>query len=118
MRVLVCGGRDYQNDVLIYSVLNMLDRLNPITTLIHGDARGADTYAGKWADAHKVPTIVERAEWDKYQNAAGPIRNRKMLTHKPDLVIAFPGGRGTQNMINQAKAAGVAVRQYFDNGED
>jgi predicted Rossmann-fold nucleotide-binding protein len=30
---------------------------------------------------------------------------------KPDLVIAFPGGRGTADMIRQAKEAGVPVRQ-------
>ena len=29
----------------------------------------------------------------------------------PDLVIAFPGGRGTENMIKQAEAAGIPVRR-------
>jgi hypothetical protein len=28
---------------------------------------------------------------------------------KPDLVLAFPGGRGTRNMVGQAKRAGVPV---------
>ena len=28
---------------------------------------------------------------------------------KPDLVVAFPGGAGTANMIEQARAAGVRV---------
>jgi hypothetical protein len=26
---------------------------------------------------------------------------------KPDLVVAFPGGRGTANLVKQARAAGV-----------
>jgi ABC-type Fe3+-hydroxamate transport system substrate-binding protein len=30
---------------------------------------------------------------------------------KPDLVVAFPGGRGTANMIEQAEQAGVPVRR-------
>jgi hypothetical protein len=30
---------------------------------------------------------------------------------KPDLVVAFPGGRGTANMVKQARAAGVAVME-------
>jgi predicted Rossmann-fold nucleotide-binding protein len=37
------------------------------------------------------------------------MRNARMLTYKPDLVIAFPGGRGTEDMISQARTAGVTV---------
>ena len=51
--------------------------------------------------------VVEefKADWDKFGRAAGPIRNAQMLREgKPDLVVAFPGGRGTANMVAQAKA--------------
>jgi predicted Rossmann-fold nucleotide-binding protein len=34
-----------------------------------------------------------------------------MLEWKPDLVVAFPGGTGTADMVAQAKAAGVAVME-------
>lgn len=30
---------------------------------------------------------------------------------KPDLVIAFPGGRGTADMVRRARAAGIEVRE-------
>jgi hypothetical protein len=30
---------------------------------------------------------------------------------QPDLVIAFPGGAGTANMIQQSKARGIPVRE-------
>lgn len=44
--------------------------------------------------------------------AAGPIRNQRMLDDgKPDRVLAFPGGRGTANMVKLAKAAGVPVHE-------
>ena len=50
------------------------------------------------------------AEWKKHGKAAGPIRNRKMLQDgKPDLVLAFPGGRGTANMVELATDAGIRV---------
>ncbi|HVM95122.1 MAG TPA: hypothetical protein VMT89_01980, partial [Candidatus Acidoferrales bacterium] len=50
------------------------------------------------------------ADWRRNGRAAGPIRNQQMLTEgKPDLVVAFPGGRGTRDMVNKAKAANVAV---------
>ena len=33
-----------------------------------------------------------------------------MLTEgKPDVVVAFPGGKGTINMIRQAKKKGITV---------
>jgi hypothetical protein len=32
-----------------------------------------------------------------------------LMEGKPDLVVAFPGGRGTANMIEQARKAGVEV---------
>jgi hypothetical protein len=28
---------------------------------------------------------------------------------KPEMVLAFPGGRGTANMVKQARSAGVSV---------
>jgi UDP-N-acetylmuramoylalanine-D-glutamate ligase len=28
---------------------------------------------------------------------------------RPDLVVAFPGGKGTANMVAQARAAGIRV---------
>ena len=30
---------------------------------------------------------------------------------KPDLVIAFPGGRGTEDMVTRAERAGIPVRR-------
>lgn len=37
------------------------------------------------------------------------VRNRQMLEHEPDLVIAFPGGKGTADMIRVARKAGQKV---------
>ena len=40
------------------------------------------------------------------------IRNRRMLEEgRPDLVIAFPGGKGTANMVRIALQAGIQVRE-------
>jgi len=95
-------------------VSNALDAIHaetPITHLIQGGADGVDKFAGGWA-AFK-PGIVRyvcHAEWDKYGRMAGPIRNCRMLEWKPDLVVAFPGGAGTANMVKQAEAAGVKIR--------
>lgn len=48
----------------------------------------------------------------KYGKSAGPIRNQTMLDDgKPDLVLAFPGGRGTADMVAKAEKHGIPVRR-------
>jgi hypothetical protein len=107
MRILVCGGRDFKDRDLLYKT--MLPYMNEEDlTIIHGAASGADSLARIWAEAfaHKVESYP--ADWNKYGKRAGYIRNTQMLNEgKPDLVIAFPGGKGTQMMINLAEAAKV-----------
>lgn len=83
---------------------------NGITTLIHGGAPGADALAATWAIEHDITCSTYVADWFKHGRAAGPIRNEAMLIEgRPDCVVAFPGGRGTADMVRRAKAAGVRV---------
>jgi hypothetical protein len=112
IRVLVCGGRDFANASRLDDVLSALhtDTRGPIAVLIHGAARGADTLAGEWAERQRIRVEAYPADWEAEGRAAGPIRNKRMLDEgKPDLVIAFPGGRGTANMVKQATERGVEV---------
>jgi hypothetical protein len=110
MRVIVCGGRDFRNEAFIYRELDSLHVLRPITDLMHGGASGVDTIAGEWARTKpEIQRFVCHADWKAHGRAAGPMRNLRMLEWKPDLVVAFPGGLGTNNMVNQALVAGVPV---------
>lgn len=106
MKVLVCGGRNYNDPEAVYKAL---DDIRP-SMIIEGGASGADCYAADWADANNVPLKTFPADWKTYGKSAGPIRNKRMLDKEmPDVVIAFPGGRGTANMVKLAKEAGVRV---------
>lgn len=109
-RVLVCGGRHYANREVLFKVLDLAHDANPIECLIHGAARGADALADEWASDRGVFRQPFPADWEAFGNAAGPMRNRRMLvTGKPHLVIAFPGGAGTADMVRKARLAGVPV---------
>lgn len=110
MRVLVCGGRDYSDKHHVFFALNRLHNERPVKVIIHGCASGADRLAGEWAAWWGLSEMRFYPEWGKHGRAAGPIRNREMLDEgKPDLVVAFPGGKGTANMVKQARERGVRV---------
>lgn len=115
--VLICGGRDCPDAWNIIDrdmMLEIGDRLGlsnfSISKIVHGGAKGADAAAARWAEGEGIKCVAVPAEWRKYGNAAGPIRNRKMLIdHKPDIVVALPGGRGTADMIRAAEEYGIPV---------
>lgn len=138
MRVIVCGGRTYgvpsnSRDMTEQEraadskrasrerarVWQTLGTMEPeITAIAHGGAEGADMCAGNWAHSAAVSCRVFRANWSLHGRAAGPLRNAQMLREfQPDAVIAFPGGRGTADMIRQARAAGVRVIEIPHSAE-
>jgi len=105
MRVLVCGGRYYDG---WSSVHKTLIQIKP-TVVIQGGAPGADRLAAKWADINAVPLVTYPALWHQGKKG-GPMRNSFMLKDsRPDLVIAFPGGDGTDDMVRKAESAGVKI---------
>jgi len=141
MIVLVCGGRDFTKKMLLNQTLDSIDQEHKIVGLVHGMAPGADTLASQWMDAkikeefhtcwlrrqacpktyrvHGLQYHPERwmcgypANWTRDGKAAGPIRNKLMLDNHPGivLVVAFAGGRGTRNMVEQASKRGIQIKE-------
>jgi YspA, cpYpsA-related SLOG family len=110
MRVLISGGRDYTDRAELYAELDRLNAEYAFGTIIAGGAHGVDALAVEWAQARGIATQVFTAEWGTFGRIerAGPLRNARMLAEgRPDIVVIFPGGRETANMVKQAKAAGV-----------
>jgi len=125
-RVLVCGGRDYNDEARVFRVLDLAHAANPIGVIIEGEAPGADTLGREWAKSRGIPFEAYPAAWDdlthadalirtradgkKYDARAGFRRNQKMVdVGAPDVVAAFPGGTGTDDMIRRAEAAHIKV---------
>jgi predicted Rossmann-fold nucleotide-binding protein len=111
MRVIICGGRSYEDQNAVNGVLDALRSRYARLTVIQGGANGADQLAREWAFRQSsVCLINETADWKRHGRDAGPRRNQLMIDeHKPDLVIAFPGGRGTADMVRRARQAGIEV---------
>jgi hypothetical protein len=113
MTVLVCGGRDYRDRAAVFRELDAIHAACPIMLLVQGQCpTGADQHAREWAKTRGVRSRGYQADWRAHGRAAGPIRNAEMLADSgARFVVAFPGGRGTIDMVRRAKAAGVPVRK-------
>ena len=118
--VLVCGGRNYKDKDRLTKVMDKFKEdiaQGSELCVVHGAAKGADSLAGEWALMNECITAEFEADWDTHGRSAGPIRNRKMLdfllnnkSAGSDIaVVAFPGGKGTDNMCDIAKKANVTV---------
>jgi hypothetical protein len=112
-KYLICGSRNFKDRVMLNRALNALILHPRDAVIIHGDCSGVDRMAGQWGDEHGAKVNPVPADWAGHGMSAGPIRNGLMLELKPDVVIAFPGGKGTQNMINQARLRRVVTIQVI-----
>lgn len=120
MKAIICGGRDWgtapRQRATFAKLMGMLDREFGFTCIIEGGARGVDSLAREWGLKHKIPVMEFPAAWASMgARHAGPARNGWMLRFgQPQLVVAFPGGAGTANMIAQATQAGVRIIDHRD----
>ncbi len=112
--ILICGGRNYSQAAVwnwlestLYAELPPSSR---VTKVVHGGASGADKGGANWGLSENAKVICYAANWKRFGKRAGPLRNQRMLDEgKPDFVVAFPGGRGTADMVRRAQTAGVPV---------
>ncbi|KKK77605.1 hypothetical protein LCGC14_2851900 [marine sediment metagenome] len=113
----MCGGRDYRDEARVSRVLDQLvmamaESGEHLSCIIHGDAPGADTLANNWAKRRGIPIEKFPANWKRYGRGAGPRRNARMIAEGlPELAIAFPGGRGTADMVSKCHDAWVSVTE-------
>ena len=114
-RVVVFGGRDYDDRRTLYRALDAVHAHRKITCIIEGEMSGADRMAREWAENRNVPVDPYPADWDNvdrpgavvrrnsrgklYDAAAGPFRNERMLREgRPSFALQLLGGKGTRDM--------------------
>lgn len=133
-KVLVCGGRDFgwkylptnekvvnkEEVAFLENKLNIvkkaLDEVGKSMVVVQGEANGADNWAKKWAEKNGIKTLDFPADWNQHGKKAGYIRNKQMLDEgKPELVIAFPGGKGTKMMMTLSQQYDIPVKNYNIN---
>lgn len=117
--VLVTGGRDYADRAKVFRVLDAVTLLyGGDIMLMHGGARGADTYADEWAYDREQISVRVPAQWAKYGKKAGMKRNAEMAAiSQANAVVVFRGGRGTLGMLDLARNMEPAPLIVLADGE-
>lgn len=108
MKLIICGGRDYELSAAAY---DKLWNIHGVTEVVSGGATGADACGEFWARVSHVPVKRFPADWGFHGKAAGPIRNRQMAEYA-DAVALFKGGKGTANMRAEAERAGLIIYDF------
>ncbi len=81
-----------------------------ISVVISGEATGVDKLGAIIAEERGWPVERFPANWHLLGKAAGPERNRQMLTAAEALVAVWDGkSRGTAHMISIARSKGIPV---------
>ena len=108
-KILFCGGREFSDAKMVEMAMDRILVRHGRIVVVHGGAKGADTLAGNSATRRRLPVWVFHADW-ALGRIAGPARNQEMLdVAEPDGAVAFPGGRGTADMVRRCHDAGVPV---------
>jgi hypothetical protein len=106
IRIAVTGGRDYPNRAMADQVMEkaVTALAGRLLVIVGCCETGLDLYVRDFCDAnkHRLQHVVCKADWTKYGKAAGPKRNTVMVMLKPDLLLSFPGGKGTRDMTDQS----------------
>jgi len=103
MRIAIVGSRGFTNfDFLEKTILDNY-KLENITEIISGGAKGADTLAEQFAIKHSIPMSIFTPDWELYGKSADYKRNIQIIDMS-DEVIAFWDGisKGTKHSIDLA----------------
>lgn len=122
-KVIVAGGRDFKDfELAIHHLDILLFRKGQDVEIISGGQVTTDKETGKKYGADHIgewyATTYRQcklkkfpADWGTHGKSAGPKRNKQMAEYADALVAFWDGkSRGTKNMIDEAKLAGLEVR--------
>lgn len=111
MNIGIVGSRSFNNYALLHATLEDVHKTYPITTIVSGGAKGADTLARTFANTYDNVSLVEYLpDWDTYGKSAGFIRN-KLIWDNSDVIVAFwdSKSRGTKHTIDNFKGELILV---------
>ena len=110
MKLLIVGSRTIMDFDLVGHVPEDTE------LIISGGAKGMDTVAERYADAHGIEKLIIRPEYEKYGRAA-PIKRNEIMVDMADAVLAVWDGesRGTKYTLGYARRMGKSIIEIVVN---
>ena len=115
MKVIVAGGRDFNDYKLLKETLDSFQQeYGSITEVVSGGARGSDKLGEQYANENNIPIKRFVPDWQGLGKKAGFVRNRQMgdcAKEHNGMLVAFwdKQSKGTKGMINYANKIGLKV---------
>ena len=110
-KLVIAGSRDFKDYSLLSETLDkhLKNRArNKAITIISGTAKGADQLGEQYAKEKGYKVEYYPADWERYGNAAGPIRNTQMAKAADDVIVFWDGkSAGTRNMMEAAQKENI-----------
>lgn len=108
MKTIIAGSRTIKDGALIEQAVK--ESGFKISKVLCGGAKGADVLGRNYAKSKEIPVLEFPADWTKFGNAAGIIRNVAMANNAEALIAIWDGkSRGTRHMIDEAKKRNLKV---------
>ena len=110
-RLVVAGSRGFDDYERLSAELDKYLANRSKVTIISGTARGADRLGERYAQEHGYNIEQVPAQWSKYHQGAGPIRNKQMVK-TADAVLVFWDNEssGARNIIECARSENIPCK--------
>ncbi len=119
-RVIIAGGRDFNNYLWLAKVMDrLLAHVTDEIVIICGMAQGADRLGERYGKERGYSIRYFPADWDGKGRGAGFIRNVEMAKNTDALAAFWDGqSKGTKHMIEMARKYKLAIRiKYYTPNE-
>ena len=118
-KVVVCGGRDFNNYDLLEQKLDffLANLEKDKVEILSGCAKGADTLAIRYAEKRGYKVYRFPPDWNHYPSDIAPLIRNTLMAQSASHCIAFWNKRstGTKDMIQKAKQEGLEIKiVYYD----
>lgn len=110
MRLLVCGGRHFDDSILVDGQLSRVHSKTPIKVLIHGGLPGLGVPVEAWARRTGVHLVRYPANFTLGKQGDFERDSFMLEDSRPDVLLVFPGGRRTVQLSGRAQARGIEIQ--------
>lgn len=107
--IIIAGTRTFQDFERLVAHCDQLIK-GPVE-IVSGGARGVDQLGERYARLRGYPLKRFPADWQQYDKAAGPIRNRQMAAYADRAIVFWDGkSKGSKDLIRACRQVNKRIK--------